>query len=192
MWSSKWKKKQQKRKKKKCEGHTLQTLNPQLKYIFKLVFCINCHFWRCMQKHTRRQVKVNFKEDAFISDVCHRCLCVISDQIHTSLRIIFNSLRDATKMPLFLWWNPPPWRYVQTIYYVIKGLSACVFVVAVVVAFLTWLTDSYDFDFVIMMAPIKLHWDWREKETGVKDYNMENFDISLPFLVFCLSYRAQA
>ena len=28
-----------------------------------------------MQKHTKRQVK-----DAFISDVCHRCLCVISDQ----------------------------------------------------------------------------------------------------------------
>ena len=26
-----------------------------------------------------RQVKVNFKKDAFIS-VCHRCLCVISDQ----------------------------------------------------------------------------------------------------------------
>ena len=33
-----------------------------------------------MQKHTKRQVKVNCKKDAFISDVCHRCLCVISDQ----------------------------------------------------------------------------------------------------------------
>ena len=34
-----------------------------------------------MQKHTKRQVKVNLKKkDAFISDVCHRCLCVISDQ----------------------------------------------------------------------------------------------------------------
>ena len=32
-----------------------------------------CHF-------QKRQVKVNFKKDAFISDVCHRCLCVISDQ----------------------------------------------------------------------------------------------------------------
>ena len=37
------------------------------------------YVWR-MQKHTKRQVKVNFKKDAFISDVCHRCLCVISDQ----------------------------------------------------------------------------------------------------------------
>ena len=27
-----------------------------------------------------RQVKVNFKKDAFISDVCHRCLYVNSDQ----------------------------------------------------------------------------------------------------------------
>ena len=33
-----------------------------------------------MQKHTKRQVKVNFKKDTFISDVCHLCLCVISDQ----------------------------------------------------------------------------------------------------------------
>ena len=34
-----------------------------------------------MQKHTKRQVNVNLKKkDAFISDVCHRCLCVISDQ----------------------------------------------------------------------------------------------------------------
>ena len=33
-----------------------------------------------MQKHTKRQVKVNFKKDAFKSDVCDRCLCVISDQ----------------------------------------------------------------------------------------------------------------
>ena len=32
-----------------------------------------------MQKHTKRQVKDNFKY-AFISDVCHRCLCVISDK----------------------------------------------------------------------------------------------------------------
>ena len=32
-----------------------------------------------MQKHTKRQVKDNFKKDAFISDG-HRCLCVISDQ----------------------------------------------------------------------------------------------------------------
>ena len=31
-----------------------------------------------MQKHMKRQVKDNFKKDAFIS-VCHRCLCVISD-----------------------------------------------------------------------------------------------------------------
>ena len=29
-----------------------------------------------MQKHTKRQVKDIFKKDAFISDVCHRCLCV--------------------------------------------------------------------------------------------------------------------
>ena len=33
-----------------------------------------------MQKHTKRQVKLISKKDAFISDVCHRCLCVISDQ----------------------------------------------------------------------------------------------------------------
>ena len=33
----------------------------------------------CMQKHTKRQVKDNFKY-AFVSDVCHRCLCVISDK----------------------------------------------------------------------------------------------------------------
>ena len=33
-----------------------------------------------MRKHTKRQVKDNFKKDPFISDVCHRCLCVISDQ----------------------------------------------------------------------------------------------------------------
>ena len=33
-----------------------------------------------MQKHTKRQVKDNLKKGAFISDVCHRCLCVISDQ----------------------------------------------------------------------------------------------------------------
>ena len=33
-----------------------------------------------MQEHTKRQVKDDFKKDAFISDVCHRCLCVISYQ----------------------------------------------------------------------------------------------------------------
>ena len=33
-----------------------------------------------MQKHTKRQVKVNLTKDAFISDIFHRCLCVISDQ----------------------------------------------------------------------------------------------------------------
>ena len=32
-----------------------------------------------MQKHTKSHVKVNFKKDAFISDVCHRCLCVMSN-----------------------------------------------------------------------------------------------------------------
>ena len=30
-----------------------------------------------------RQVKDNLKKDAFISDVCHRCLCVVSDQTET-------------------------------------------------------------------------------------------------------------
>ena len=33
-----------------------------------------------MQKHTKRQVRDNFKY-AFISDVSHRCLCIISDKI---------------------------------------------------------------------------------------------------------------
>ena len=32
-----------------------------------------------MQKHAKRQIKDNFKY-AFISDVCHHCLCVISDK----------------------------------------------------------------------------------------------------------------
>ena len=32
-----------------------------------------------MQKHTKRQVIIS--NDAFISDVCHRCLCVISGMI---------------------------------------------------------------------------------------------------------------
>ena len=32
-----------------------------------------------VQKHTKLQVKDNFKY-AFVSDVCHRCLCVISDK----------------------------------------------------------------------------------------------------------------
>ena len=36
-----------------------------------------------MQKHTERQVKDNFKKDVFTSDVCHRCLYVISDQINS-------------------------------------------------------------------------------------------------------------
>ena len=30
--------------------------------------------------YTKRQEKDNFKKDAFISDVCHRCLCAIFDQ----------------------------------------------------------------------------------------------------------------
>ena len=32
-----------------------------------------------MQKHTKRQVKDN-SNDEFISDVCHRYLCIISDR----------------------------------------------------------------------------------------------------------------
>ena len=38
-----------------------------------------------MQKHTKRQVKGNLKKDAFISDVCHRCLCFISDQYKSNV-----------------------------------------------------------------------------------------------------------
>ena len=30
-----------------------------------------------MQKHTKRQVKDNFKKDG-ISDICHHCFCAIS------------------------------------------------------------------------------------------------------------------
>ena len=40
-----------------------------------------------MQKHTKRQVKDNniILNDAFISVVCHRCLCVVSDKTEMAI-----------------------------------------------------------------------------------------------------------
>ena len=54
-----------------------------------------------MQKHTKHQLKVNFyKKDAFISDVCQSCLCVISDQTEIVkekeyLRLSWNPYADV-------------------------------------------------------------------------------------------------
>ena len=52
-----------------------------------------------MQKHAKRQVKDNFKNDAFISDVCHRCLCVISGQTEMAKEIKY-SPRSAVSLKL--------------------------------------------------------------------------------------------
>ena len=50
----------------------------------RILFEINFYLTFRTLLHTSntsiRQVKVNFKKDAFISDVCHRCLYVNSDQ----------------------------------------------------------------------------------------------------------------
>ena len=49
------------------------------------------------EKHTKRQVKDNFKKDAFISDVCHRCLCVISDNCEHNV----DNPTHPTSLPFF-------------------------------------------------------------------------------------------
>ena len=68
-----------------------------------------------MQKHTTRQVKVNFNKDAFISDVCHRCLYVISDQTemakekeHLCVRYLSNGISMFLKYYLIS--GKPPLR----------------------------------------------------------------------------------
>ena len=52
-----------------------------------------------MQKHAKRQVNDNFKNDAFISDVFHRCLCVISGQTEMAKEIEY-SPRSAVSLKL--------------------------------------------------------------------------------------------
>ena len=72
-----------------------------------------------MEKHTKRQVKDNFKKDAFISDVCHRCLCVISDQTEKAkekeyfLYYAQKMLLLCLKRPTIMLKNFPPDHYIK-------------------------------------------------------------------------------
>ena len=62
-----------------------------------------------MQKHTKRQVEDNFKKEAFISDVCHRRLCVISDETEMvkekelSYQLIFSRTPNFPGFPFYFY-----------------------------------------------------------------------------------------
>ena len=56
-----------------------------------------------MQKHTKRQVKDNFKKDAFISDVSHRCLWVISALVNSRLEPVIWSCDTGQQMTWHTW-----------------------------------------------------------------------------------------
>ena len=73
--------------KKPCKRETSVFSFKLISYLSYFVFDLNLviakvngHFWRCMLKHTTRQVRY-YKSQSynafFISDVCYRSLCVI-------------------------------------------------------------------------------------------------------------------